>query len=240
MYFLLRRLHSLTGIIPVGIFVIFHLFTNAQLLLGDFQHEVEFIHSLPALLVMEIVLWVSIGFHAGLGLVYTFVGAKPNVAHYGYFDNWRYSLQRITGIIALGFIFVHVATLRWKWSLGGWFTPFYVEGPDGEPLASATTAKALQYAWWVVAIYAIGSLSVVYHWANGLWTAAITWGVTVSVTAMKRWGYVCAAIGIGLAFFAITAIIGAMSYDLSDAEAATVETLTTQGSPIAIRATAVS
>lgn len=222
-HFVLRRLHSLTGIIPVGIFVIFHLFTNFQLLVGDFQHEVEFIHGLPALLMMEIILWLSIGFHAVLGLYYTFVGSKPNAPHYPYADNWRYSLQRITGILALVFIFLHVATLRWGWSIGGWFTPFFVEGPDGEPLATATTALALQHAWWVVALYLIGLLSVVYHWANGLWTAAITWGWTISTNAMRRWGIFCIGLGVVLTVFGIGSIIGAMQYEVTDEQRERIE-----------------
>jgi len=120
-HFLLRRLHSLSGIIPVGVFVIFHLFTNAQLTIGDFQHEVEFIHALPALLMIEIVLWLSIGFHAGLGIVYTVKGAKWGGERYE--GNWRYILQRVTGILALVFIFFHIATLRWRWEMFGLFTP---------------------------------------------------------------------------------------------------------------------
>ena len=57
-HFVLRRLHSLTGIVPVGAFVIFHLFTNCQLVLGadEFQHEVDFIHSLPGLPFLEVAL----------------------------------------------------------------------------------------------------------------------------------------------------------------------------------------
>ncbi len=214
-HFLFRRLHSLSGILPVGVFVIMHLFTNFQMLGGDFQHEVDFIHSTPALLVVEITLWLSIAFHAGLGLVYTFSG-RPNVRRYRYGGNWRYYLQRITGFIALGFIFVHVATLRWRWDLFGWFTPFYVRGFDGQPLAHATTAMALQHARWVVAIYLIGAMSVVYHWSNGLWTSAITWGVTISAPAQRRWGYVCAALGIALTVFSLGAVVGALKYHVTD------------------------
>mgnify|MGYP006271509629 FL=1 len=230
-HFLLRRLHSLSGVVPVGVFVIFHLFTNMQMLFtspgdphgGAFQHEVEFIHSLPALLVIEIVLWVSIGFHAALGIAYTVVGAKPNANKYGYFDNWRYSLQRISGILALVFIFFHIATLRWRWDVFGWFTPFYVEGTDGQPLAAATTAMALQHAWWVVALYVVGVLSVIYHWSNGLWTAAITWGLTISQKAQNRWKGVCAALGIALTVFFGGALIGSLQYELTPAEKASIE-----------------
>jgi succinate dehydrogenase / fumarate reductase cytochrome b subunit len=221
--FLLRRLHSLSGIVPVGLFVCVHLFTNFQLLVGDYQHEVEFIHSLPALLFMEITIWGSIAFHAILGLVYTFQG-RSNVSRYPYMDNWRYTLQRITGIIALVFIFVHVSTLRWRWNYFGLIdTPFYVAGPEGQPLVSATTAAALQASLAVFIFYIIGTFSVVYHWCNGLWTAAISWGLTASVPAQKRWGYVCAGLAIVLSVFSIGALVAGYTRPLTEQEKAWIQ-----------------
>jgi len=223
-HFLLRRLHSLSGIIPVGLFVIFHLFTNMQMAFGGdaFQHEVNFIHSLPALLFLEIGLWLGIGFHAALGLVYTFTG-RSNVRHYSYWGNVRYTLQRITGILALVFIFLHIATLRWRWDIFGWFTPFYydggaVPGLDASlaevPMAMPLTAYALQAHWAIAVLYLIGAMSVVFHWANGLWTAAISWGVTLSTASMKRWGYVCGGLFVALTVFFGGAFYGALAYDL--------------------------
>lgn len=212
--FLFRRLHSLSGIVPVGLFVIMHLFTNFQMASGDFQHEVEFIHSLPALLIIEWGLWLGIGFHAALGIVYAVTG-RPNVKHYPYADNWRYSAQRITGYLALIFIFLHIATLRWRWDFFGWFTPFFVAAPDGHPLSMATTANALQGSYVVLILYIIGVASVIYHWSNGLWTAAISWGVTITVQAQRRWGYVCAALGLVLTFFSVGGVYGALKYDIT-------------------------
>lgn len=226
-HFLMRRLHSLSGILPVGVFVIMHLFTNFQLVAGDFQHEVDFIHATPALLFIEITLWLSIAFHAGLGMVYTFTG-KTNVRQYRYGDNLRYYFQRVTGMLALIFIFLHIATLRWRWSLGGWFTPFYVNGPDGEPLAQATTALALQYSWWVVTLYSIGVLSVVYHWSNGLWTAAISWGLTVSEAAQRRWGYACCGLGVALTIFSVGAVVGALQYEVTPQEKSAIQQMVDQ------------
>ncbi|MFK7788366.1 MAG: hypothetical protein AB8C95_02590 [Phycisphaeraceae bacterium] len=231
-HFLLRRLHSLSGILPVGLFVIMHLFTNAQLMWGQepgpegystFQHEVDFIHSMPALLFIEIALWSSIGFHAVLGFWYTFTG-KQNVQHYAYKDNWRYTLQRITGILALIFIFLHIATLRWRWDIFGWFTPFWAHGGvvDGKkfgedvPMSIPYTAYALQVSWLVVAFYLVGVMSVVYHWANGLWTAAISWGITTSEAAMKRWGYACFGLFLALTVFFLAAMGGALRFDLAE------------------------
>lgn len=241
-HFPLRRLHSLTGIVPVGVFVVFHLFTNMQLALGDFQHEVNYIHSLPALLFLEVFgLWLPIAFHAALGLVYTFSG-RPNNLRYGYGDNWRYTLQRITGPIALIFIFLHVAALRWGWNLLGWYTPFYTHAVDAAgrvvatdphgnplPLATASTALALQSSAWIAVLYALGLAAVVFHWANGLWTAAITWGLTVSVAAQRRWGLVCAAVGLACAIFSALAMWGALTYQPTAAEQAAMHALAAGG-----------
>ena len=236
-HFLLRRLHSLSGIVPVGVFCIVHLFTNFQILLQQFpsvrqffgeadifQHEVDFIHSLPALLFVEIGLWSAIGFHAILGIAYTLQG-KSNTSSYKYEKNYRYTLQRVTGIIALIFIFLHVATLRWRWNLGGWFTPFYAHGPNGEPLVTATTAYALQASWLVSAFYLVGALGVVYHWANGLWTAAITWGITISEKGQQRWGQLCAGLGVALAIFTVGAVIGANMYEFKPGELEAIEAM---------------
>ncbi len=220
-HFLLRRLHSLSGIVPVGLFVIAHLFTNAQMAMDryghEFQHETDFIHNLPFLFFIEVSLWLGIGFHAALGLVYTFTG-KTNLDRYRYEGNWRYTLQRVTGILALIFIFLHIATLRWRWNIFGWFTPYYGHGlhDHDAPMSMPLTAYALQVSAWVALLYAIGTLSVVYHWSNGLWTAAITWGVTLTPGSQKRWGYACAGLGVVLTVFFAAAMWAARSYDFDN------------------------
>ncbi len=228
-HFLLRRLHSLTGIVPIGAFLMFHLFTNMQMAFDTFQHEVEWIHSLPALLFLEIFgLWLPIAFHAGLGIVYT-VSGKSNVRHYRYWDNWRYTLQRVTGILALIFIFFHVATLRWGWPVLGEYTPFFahglpVDGGDGlVPLSTASTVIAIQAGVIVGLLYIIGVVSSVYHFANGLWTAAITWGLTITEQAQRRWGYVCIVLFLGLMAFAAIALVYAFTYTPTETEIASYE-----------------
>jgi succinate dehydrogenase / fumarate reductase cytochrome b subunit len=61
--------------------------------------------------------------------------------------------------------------------------------------------------------YMLGVSLLVFHLANGLWTAAITWGLTVSEAAQKRWGQVCAVIGVGLMLAAWSAVIGFATLD---------------------------
>jgi succinate dehydrogenase / fumarate reductase cytochrome b subunit len=53
--------------------------------------------------------------------------------------------------------------------------------------------------WVAYFVYPLGILASCFHLANGFWTAGITWGLTISAAAQRRWGYVCA----GLFFFAL-------------------------------------
>ena len=229
-HFLLRRLHSLTGILPIGLFMIVHLFTNAQVIWGQsaggegaFQHEVDFIHSMPALFYVELAPLLLSSVLAVLAFGYM-TSIVPNVRHYNYADNWRYTMQRLTAWVALVFIFLHIATLRWRLNvLGIWDTPFWHRmTPTGEPghsmddvpMSLPLTAYALQYSWLVVFLYVVGVFSAIFHWCNGLWTAAITWGATITKTAQKRWGQACIGLGVALTIFMGAAIIGALKFDL--------------------------
>ncbi len=229
-YFLLRRLHSLSGVAPIGVFLLFHLTTNSSIMWGrvlgksrhgdagveTFQHEVNFIHNLPALQLMEWgVLFVPIAFHALLGIYYATTG-KGNVKAYNYQDNWRYSLQRLSGYIGLLFIFLHITSLRFGWTYGGLMPAF-----EGEHAASSTAAHFQQggLGLLMALFYLVCVSALVFHFANGLWTAAITWGLTISVEAQKRWGYVCAALGVALALAGVAAVVGFSALDIDKARA---------------------
>jgi len=204
-----------------------HLTTNASIVWGrmgeggvaTFQHEVDFIHSALFLLLIEIFgLWIPIGFHAVLGVYYATTGSS-NVKQYGYGANWRYALQRLTGYFGFIFILYHVATLRWGWT----WLPFS-SGFDAH-MAASTTAQAIRGGldpsalggFLIGGLYLVGVLALVYHLANGLWTAAITWGITISAGAQRRWGFVCTAFGLGLASLGIMAFVGFVTLDIEAA-----------------------
>ncbi len=231
-------MHSLTGLLPIGVFLIAHLITNSTLVWGafnsrvsayasdpegrgiaSFQEEVSFINGMPFLLLIEITLWVSIAFHSILGVYYATRG-KQNLEHYRYGGNLRYTLQRVTGYVGILFIFYHVATLRWGWS---WLVPGGTQW--SHHYAASTLAACVQGGWdgittagvAVSVFYFVGVSMLVFHFANGLWTSAITWGLTVSAPAQKRWGYVCAVVGIGLMGMAWASIYAAVTIDPRDA-----------------------
>ncbi len=72
--------------------------------------------------------------------------------------------------------------------------------------------------------YLVGVMACVYHLANGLWTAGITWGLWISPTAQARASKVCTVLGAGLAVIAMTAWWAAVSPGEQDvAEMQTIE-----------------
>jgi succinate dehydrogenase / fumarate reductase cytochrome b subunit len=113
------------------------------------------------------------------------------------------------------FLFMHISSLRWGWSYGGLMPSF-----DAHHAAS-TTALHLQgglFPYFNAAFYAVCVLALVFHFANGLWTAAITWGLTVSKQAQQRWGVVCAGVGVALAAAGMTAVVGFATLDAAGAK----------------------
>lgn len=239
-HFLFRRLHSLTGIVPIGVFLVAHLTTNSSIAWGRFalrgkeapeggilaggakyfHHEVVWINEqIPHLLLIEIVLWLSIAFHSILGVYYATTG-KSNIQRYAYQDNWRYTLQRWTGYIGIIYIFYHVATLRWGWTF---LVPGGVQWSHN--FSASTLAAAMRGSYdgftaggvVVSLLYFVGVTALVYHFANGLWTAAITWGVTISQQAQRRWGAVCFVLGVGLMAAGWSSVIGFLALDTDDA-----------------------
>lgn len=173
-YFYIRRLHSLLGIFPIGVFLFEHFFANSYIFKGpeSFNGLVETLQSIPLIPFLEIgVIAVPIFFHAVLGLIIFYTG-KSNFLDYGFYRNWMYFLQRITGVIALIFIIVHVWETRISLAL------------DGRHIQFADMQKIFEPAWakW---FYIIGILSAVYHLTNGLCGALMTWGITVSKRSQK-------------------------------------------------------
>jgi succinate dehydrogenase / fumarate reductase cytochrome b subunit len=207
--FLLRRLHSLSGLVPVGAYMVVHLLTNASVLNGtaSFQQNVDRIHSLGrALPVVEwVFIFIPLIFHAGYGFVRIY-DSQANAAEYPYPKNIRYTMQRITGMVAFVYILFHVAQLH---HLGfGQFNP---------EQATSSTAQAIGSHFWMQAIYVVGVLACVYHLANGVWTSGITWGIWTSPAAQRRADYVCWGIGFLVAVIGLSALIGFGRVDVAKA-----------------------
>ena len=217
--FLIRRLHSLTGLPPVGVFLVVHLATNASILDGGdtYQARVDQIHAVgpSTLLAVEwIFIFLPIIFHALIGVLIVARGQR-NVTDYPYNGNVRYTLQRWTGVIAFFFIFWHVFQTR------GWIqNPWWVEhvtrrlggGLFDPKHAAISSANAVRVSTIAVACYLVGVLASVYHLFNGLWTAGITWGVWTSPRS-QRWALrACAGLGFLFAALSVATVVGMYNF----------------------------
>lgn len=222
--FLLRRLHSLSGIVPVGAYMCVHLLTNASVLGGPatFLDQVEAIHRLGVILpfVEWTFIFLPLIFHAALGVVRA-VYCETNAGVYRYGSNIRYTLQRVTAWIALVFIAWHVFHMH------GWLHNSYwleniakpLRGGQFNPHYATSSAAAALGPLLVKILYAIGVLACVYHLANGLWTSGITWGLWTTPAAQRRADYVCTAFGVLLAFVGLGALVGMSVVDQNEARA---------------------
>ena len=81
--------------------------------------------------------------------------------------------------------------------------------------AANTAAAAMQQAKWIAPVYVIGVLATAFHLANGLWTALITWGITIKPKSQQVAGYFCTALGSVMAIVGLVAAIGFRSFDVN-------------------------
>jgi succinate dehydrogenase / fumarate reductase cytochrome b subunit len=208
--FILRRLHSLTGIL-FGLYVMIHLLVNATLVEGFregapitvYQKQVNSIHAIPFLTATEwLLIYLPILYHTFYGLWLTYT-AQPNINQYPYGKNIFYLFQRLTALVLVAFIFFHVTAMKGWWATSLKFDPWR---------ATETAVGHLTASWFIGwFVYPVGILAACYHLANGFWTAAISWGVTISRGAQRRWGWACVGIFILTYLLGMTALVAALT-----------------------------
>jgi succinate dehydrogenase / fumarate reductase, cytochrome b subunit len=197
--FLMRRLHSLSGALPLGAFLVSHLWTNLSAVFGQraFDDKVHAIHAIPALGWVEVLaIFLPLLFHAAYGIWISRDG-RANVGNYPLSGNWAYVFQRITGVITFVFVCVHLWEYRIQVLL------------FGMPSASFYPPMAAHLSWswwgipWVALGYLLGSAAAVYHFANGLSGFALSFGLVGSRKAQLR--VRSGAMLLGVALYTISA-----------------------------------
>ncbi len=188
--FFWRRLHSLLGVIPVGVFLTLHLTVNHFATRGEeaYNAATKFMGSLPFLLFLEFtIIYIPLVIHAIYGVYIAFT-AKNNIQRYGTFRNWMFVLQRITGVILIIFIAWHVWETRIAKALGA--------EVNFDMMANIVDNPAM------LVFYIVGIVCATFHLSNGLWSFFVSWGITQSTHSQKvvTW--------ITMAFFVILSIIG--------------------------------
>jgi succinate dehydrogenase cytochrome b subunit len=202
--FVLRKLHQLSGIVPLGIFLLEHFYTNSKALSGpaDFNEAVKDLQSIPYILFVEICgIFIPLIYHAVYGLVITWE-ARPNNLDYPYPRNWFYLIQRITGVILFFFITFHVLNFRFG-LIPGLNTISVAHSPNQAFDIVSREFRLIP----IFLIYMIGITATVWHFANGIWLFMVDWGITIGERAQRLTGYACIAFGAVLLLVGINAAV---------------------------------
>jgi succinate dehydrogenase / fumarate reductase cytochrome b subunit len=193
--FFLRRLHSVTGVLPIGAFLAEHFFTNSFAMFGPeiYNAKIEFFMGLPYILMIEVCLiWIPLLFHGLYGFYIAYTG-QANTTHYGFFRNWMYLLQRLTGIVVFCFIAYHVYATRISGLLTGHHASFeLVQQSLQNPL--------------ILVFYILGIVSASYHLGNGLFGFLITWGIAIGDKTQRALSLLCVLVSVGMAVFGLAAL----------------------------------
>jgi len=202
--FILRKLHQLSGIFPLGVFLLEHFYTNSKALNGaaDFNSAVGDLQSIPYILFVEIVgIFIPLTYHAVYGLVIT-MEARPNNLAYPYPRNWFYLIQRATGVILFLFITFHLLNFRFG-LIPGLNTVSVAEAPNQ---AFEIVAREFRIVP-IFLVYMVGITATVWHFANGIWLFLVDWGITIGERAQRLTGYACIAFGAVLLLVGINAAV---------------------------------
>ena len=192
--FVLRRLHSLTGIVPVGAFLFEHiLISNSTAISGPaaYARQVSFLANLPLVFFLELFgIWIPIAYH-GLYGCYIWYRGDSNTAAYPWSGNWMYTLQRWTGGIALVYIVWHVYTMR-----------FVGVDLHDNPMASFGKVQGEVMHTGLFLFYLVGLVAASWHFAYGIWLFCAKWGIVSGDQAQQRLLRLC------LAFFLVLCAAG--------------------------------
>ena len=206
--FVLHKLHSLSGVFPIGFFMIQHLLANSYSLRGEreFNTVVSVFGYLPFVAVLEwVLIFLPLLFHSIYGFFIT-AEMRANVGVYQYGRNWLYWLQRVSGIAAFLYIGFHTYStwgVKKMYELSG-------GGAAHEMGFRAISYDAMLWRFaepWYVAVYVLGIAMSAFHLANGLFNFGIRWGITIGATAQKVSAVLWSGLGVALALIGIATAV---------------------------------
>ncbi len=197
--FLRARLASFAAVVPLGVWLFFHLWNNLAAFAGAsaWEASVTTYSSPVAQLITGCVVLVPLVLHAIWGVARLFT-SQPNNTHYGAYANLKYLLQRLAGIGVFFFLGAHL-----------WLAMIHPRLTTGRGEAFADIAHEMRFNPPTLVVYLLGTLGVAFHLANGLQTAATGWGLVSSQAALKRMEWIVIAVFLLLLAMA-WAVIGAL------------------------------
>ena len=196
---MLRKLHSLTGVVPIGAFLFLHLWSTVSI--GSsravYDRQVGFLHGGPVLGFLEVVLiLLPLAYHGLYGAIRSF---QPRDEVLTYDSDLMVVLQRVSGAVVLVFIGLHV----WEFRVQTW--------TSGLPVASYST-KLVEHLSstqagvpWIALGYLVGTAASLFHLVNGMTSFCNTWAFATNDDARRRLRLLFQFFGI--LFFVISAAL---------------------------------
>jgi succinate dehydrogenase / fumarate reductase, cytochrome b subunit len=174
--FVFNKVGSLLAFAPLGVWTCLHIYDNLSSLKGAEAWEANVTHHEHplALLVTAIIVLLPLALHAWWGLVRVLT-SRPNNLRYGYFENLKYLLQRLSALGVLGFIGAHI-----------WLAFLQPRVMLGHPEPFSGLAAQMRYHMPTLAVYLLGTLGVAYHLGNGLSGFSWNWGLVNGRKAVMR------------------------------------------------------
>jgi succinate dehydrogenase / fumarate reductase cytochrome b subunit len=191
--YLLRKLHSFTGLLPVGAFLAEHFWSNSAALVSPEKYNAtsQELQTIPYRLLVEWgAIFLPMLFHAGYG-VYIWLQGKSNVSAYPWVKNWLYTAQRYTGLISFAYIAWHLYTER-----------FLTSGKSTYESVATDMQNPIYLTF-----FAIGVLASSFHLGVGIWNFLCKWGLAATVKAQAAAGKLGAAVGITFGIVGILIIV---------------------------------
>jgi succinate dehydrogenase / fumarate reductase, cytochrome b subunit len=189
--YLLKKLHSLSGIVPVGAFLAEHFWSNSAVLVSPEKYDLVS-RELQTIPFRPFVEWAFIFlpmlYHGGYG-IYIWLGGKSNVSAYPWVKNWLYMLQRYTGLITFVYISWHLYTERWL-----------SHGRSTYDSVSQDLSNPVFFFFMLV-----GVLASSFHLGVGVWNFLCKWGLAATVRAQRAAGQL--GVVIALAFSLVGVLI---------------------------------
>ncbi len=203
--FLRSKLASILAIAPLGVWTVVHVWNNLAVFKSgaEWQREVTG-HQHPAsLAVTTVVVLAPLLLHTiwGLGRLRT---SRPNYPRYGYFENLKYVLQRVTAVGVLLFLGAHL-----------WLAFLHPRLVEQRPEPFQDIAAEMHHHLPTLVTYILGTLGVAYHLGNGLFGFAWSWGLATTRRSLR--GFQAAGI---VLFVILLAMSWAAIYGLWSAGAA--------------------
>lgn len=170
------KLASLLAFAPLGIWTVIHVWNNLAAFRGAeaWQTNVTAYQNPVSLLVTSIIVLLPLVIHTVWG-IQRLKTSRPNNQHYGYFDNVKYLLQRLSALGVLAFVAAHL-----------WLAFLHPRIVEKQPEPFDDIAAHMAHHPPTLVVYLLGTLAVAYHLGNGLSSFAWNWGLAPSRKAVKR------------------------------------------------------